>query len=362
MSEDYQMLLWIYGRQVSNIGDINIPVVYLWREKQKLFMMTNKLLCFISIMLVFSLFGCSTKNATKYISITKTYEENKELKTDILLYDIQTKDLKIVKTIPYTSQYPLTLYNAQDDKIYYTALSKDKKGDEIYELNCKSNKSSQLTNFFIAINNIFDLGDRLFIAGVKRNGNTLVKPYFYYKDEQIIKELFVKKDFNICCASYNTTTNDLYLAGYLSKDEEIAFENQDENGDSKGIDNYIYKLCGETFKKVAVKENCYIKSIVSYQENIMIKWGATYFDSPSKISLIKDNKEEAFSLSNKNTKRMADDSLVHLNSDYLYYINSTDDSGGEKYKLCRYSIKDKSVTVIYRAPNNSAINNAQMTK
>ena len=101
---------------------------------------------------------------------------------------------------------------------------------------------------------------------------------------------------------------------------------------------------------------------MSYQENIMIKWGATYFDSPSKISLIKDNKEETYPISRKIIKRMADDSLVHLNSDYLYYINSTDDSGGEKYKLCRYSIKDKSVTVIYRAPNNTAINNAQMTK
>lgn len=325
--------------------------------------MKNKILyCVFISLIVFSLFGCSKENTSKYVSITNTYEENNNLKTDILLYDFQSNNSRKIKSVPYTSQYPLALYNIKNDAIYYTALSKDKKGDELFVLNCKTDECSQLTNTFFAINNIFDLGDRLFIAGVKRGGDSLVKPYLYNKDDQTIKELLVTDDFNICCASYNTETNDLLIAGYLSQDEEAAFDNQDENGDSKGIDNYIFKLYGETFKMVYLKKNCYIKSIVSNQDNILIKWGSTYFDNNEKLSVIKDNKEKSFSISKNEAKRMSDDSLVYYNSNDLYYINSTDRKGKEKYDLCCFSMKNKRSTVIYHARNNSAINNAQFIK
>ena len=328
-----------------------------------MFMMINKLFCCLVILFIaFSFWGCSKENTSKYISITNTYENNNSLQTDVLLYDFQSNKTSKIKSVPYTSQYPLALYNTENDAIFYTALSKDKKGDEVFFLNCKEKKSRQLTNSFIAINNIYDLGDRLFIAGVKRSSDSLVKPYLYYKDNQTIKELYVTDDFNICCASYNTETNDIYLAGYLSKDEEIAFENQDENGDSKGIDNYIFKMSGESFKRVYLKKNCYIKSIVSNRDSILIKWGLTYFDNNPKISVIKDNNEESFSISKNETKRMSGDSLVYYNFNDLYFINSTDRKGKEKYELCCYSMKNKSSTVIYQAPNDSAINNAQLIK
>lgn len=325
--------------------------------------MKNKILyCVFIALIVLSLFGCSKENTSEYISITNTYENINSLKTDVLLYDFQNNNTRKIMSVPYTSQYPLTLYNTENDAIYFTALSKEKKGDELFALNCKTNKSRQLTNSFFAINNIFDMGNQLFIAGVKRGGDTLVKPYLYNKGDKMIKELYVKDDFNICCASYNAETYDLFIAGYLSQAEEAAFDNQDENGDSKGIDNYIFKLYGETFKRVYLKKNCYIKSIVSNRDNILIKWGSTYFDNNEKLSVIKDNKEKFFSISKKETKRMSDDSLVYYNSDNLYFINSIDRKRKEKYELCCYSIKDKRSTVIYRARNNSAINNAQYIK
>ncbi len=75
------------------------------------------------------LVGCKNKESKeKYITITNTYSTDKEeLVMDVLTYNFSSQSLLKIASIPYTSQYPLAMYNAVENKVYYTALSEDKK-------------------------------------------------------------------------------------------------------------------------------------------------------------------------------------------------------------------------------------------
>lgn len=52
-------------------------------------------------------------------------------------------DEKVIKIaeIPYTSQYPLTVYNKKNDIVYYTAKDNSGNFDQIFSYNVKTKKS-----------------------------------------------------------------------------------------------------------------------------------------------------------------------------------------------------------------------------
>ena len=249
------------------------------------------------ILIIMLVVGCSKDVAIveKYITITNTYSTDKEeYVMDVLMYNFSNQSISNIVSMPYTSQYPLTMYSASEDKVYYTALSEDKKGDELFVTDCQSKDVQQLTNKFFAINNIYPLNDGIFIAGVKRSDDTAVKPYIYDKETKTVKEIPIINDFYIACAHYDPVKQDLYVSGYLEKEDRKAFDEQ-EDGDIKGITNYIYKFDGNKFKLIYSKKNCYIKSITSCENDLLIKWGTTYFDEDMNLSKIcvEDEKEEA---------------------------------------------------------------------
>lgn len=179
-------------------------------------------------------------------------------------------------------------------------------------MNCHSKDVQQLTNKFFAINNIYSLNDGIFIAGVKRSDDTTVKPYIYDKETKTVKEIPIMNDFYIACAHYDPVKQDLYVSGYLEKEDRKAFDEQ-EDGDIKGITNYIYKFDGNKFKLIYSKKNCYIKSITSCENDLLIKWGTTYFDEDMNLSKIcvEDEKEEAFEFDKSEIKNIVDDGLVY---------------------------------------------------
>lgn len=92
-----------------------------------------------------------------YLSITESYysdEKEEEMKSKVIIYD--THNTKYIGSVPYTSQYPLTLYSKDDDNIYYTAYSG--KGDQVYDNKLKR----KLTKDFCAFNYITKCGDKFF--------------------------------------------------------------------------------------------------------------------------------------------------------------------------------------------------------
>lgn len=125
----------------------------------------------------------------KYITLTNTYvadqagENNEMMVMDVIKYDLSNGTISKIASLPYTSQYPLTMYDAEEEKVYYTANADDGKGDELFVMNCNTDESVQLTKYFFAINNIYPIKNGIFVAGVKRH-EELVRPYFYDKKQR----------------------------------------------------------------------------------------------------------------------------------------------------------------------------------
>ncbi len=318
----------------------------------------------VSLMLIMIVFaGCKDMgNRADYITITNTHATaNEELVMDVIEYDLSDRSILKIATIPYTSQYPLAMYSASEDKVYYTALSEDQKGDELFVMDCKTNEVSQLTNEFFAINNIYSIDEGIFIAGVKRSDDTAVRPYLYDRETKEVKEIAIPNDFYIACAHYDPVKQDLYVSGYLEEEDRKAFD-AEEDGDIKGITNYVYKLDGDELKLIYTKKDCYIKSITSRDNDLIIKWGATYFDGEMKLTKYDQSKnvEEAFQFEKSEIKNMVEDSLVYADEDEILYIRQIENEDDIVYQLCAYECDTEQITVLYEAPTESAINNAQV--
>lgn len=100
------------------------------------------------ILIMLLLVGCKdTESKEKCITITNTYSTDKEeLVMDVLTYNFSNQSISNIVSMPYTSQYPLAMYDAVENKVYYTALSEDKKGDELFVMDCQSKDVQQLIN------------------------------------------------------------------------------------------------------------------------------------------------------------------------------------------------------------------------
>ncbi|MCR4903346.1 MAG: hypothetical protein K6A23_10860, partial [Butyrivibrio sp.] len=114
------------------------------------------------------------KKSPQYFSITNTYDAGNETYIiNVYEMNFKTKKMKLVGSVPYTSQYPLATYVKRENKIYYSACAKDGRGDELFVKDLKTGVSKQLTHKFFAINYIIDMGKQLFIGAVTRGDDDI---------------------------------------------------------------------------------------------------------------------------------------------------------------------------------------------
>lgn len=305
----------------------------------------------------------------KYITLTNTHAadrvgtNNETMVMDVIKYGLSNGTISKIASLPYTSQYPLTMYDAEEEKVYYTANADDGKGDELFVMDCNTENTAQLTKYFFAINNIYPIKNGIFVAGVKRH-EELVRPYLYDKKTKKVNAFLLPEDVNITCTHYNPINQELYVVGYREQDDRKALEEQGDNGDVQGITNTIYKLEGNKFKQIYIKKNCYIKSIATCNDSIFIKWGASYFSEHMKLSTVYlgEKTEKSFQFPKSEIENLVDNALVYTDEDKVFYIRNFEKEGkGESVdQLCCYSRRDKNIKVLFDTQAESAINNAQL--
>lgn len=179
------------------------------------------------------LFGCSNIDSKKeekenadseYISISVSQYNvpdniDSGYNTSIFFYDIETSTLEKKGTVPGMSQYPLAVYEKQDNVIYYSMESKDGR-DQVYKMDCETGNSEQLTNNLSAINYIIPLEEKLFIVA-KIAGSDLLVPTVINKDSQCqtAKESFqLRQDHFIWILDYNPYINKLVFSTMSDKE------------------------------------------------------------------------------------------------------------------------------------------------
>jgi hypothetical protein len=164
-----------------------------------------------------------------YLSISVT-EYNNGINTDngmtthYYCYDLTTSKTTMIKDIPYTSQYPLGVYDRADNTLYYSAQVIDKKsgkGDQLFSCNLKTGKIKQLSNDIFAINYIIPTKDKIITVAAPKGMRQNKVAYYDRKSGKFIYAN-KKDDFNTELMSYNPFTGKLLATNYYMKQMDDA--------------------------------------------------------------------------------------------------------------------------------------------
>lgn len=312
----------------------------------------------LSAMILFT--GCyDSKKTVKdmYISFTVTQSTEEKNQFEMNTYCINLTDNKKekVSVIPYTSQYPLTLYRKEENKVYYTAIAKDGKGDEVYVYDCSTGKKRKLTKNLFAVNYLFPIKDGIFIGAAGKGSATTVRPYIYHTKSGKMEDLTWDKDFFISCAGYDPFSRKVYMAGYS---EKKAMSVADEA--NNGITNSIYELNEGKIKKIKEEKDCYMQAITAHSD-LIYKSGNQLFDSKDSIYKysFKSKNKEQIKVSEKLMREIEE--IVFLDQKEIYCICSrTDSKGNDISQLCKINLDTMKKTLLFETRGESKINNAQV--
>lgn len=321
------------------------------------------LCCLMTLLVAIGINGCANNSASNvdrvdkktYVSMTVTRSAGEEeFVSDVIELDVSDNSAQTIATVPYTSQYPLTCYSPSDNMIYYTACADDDHGDEVFCYDCKSGKSTQLTDDFFAINYLFRVEDGLFIAAVRRGDHTCVQPFLYHISDEKLEALSWDDDFYVNCAG-NDQSN-IFIAGYSEKKANEVFD----DGDIPGIDNYIYKYDISNMKKTKIieKPNCYIDDVVAKDNRLFYRSKDKIFNSKhtNYIYDLQTGKEEEIDIADKE----GIDSVVGLYNAEVYYIVKEYQGVDSLSKLKKVNLDTGETTTLYETKLKECINNAQI--
>ncbi|HWO74807.1 MAG TPA: hypothetical protein VNM69_02695 [Bacillus sp. (in: firmicutes)] len=226
-------------------------------------------------------------NNTEYVNGVDT---NDGMVMRVYTYDINNKALTKVTDLPYTSQYPLTVFSLKEDKIYYSAAGEGK-GDQLFVYDNKTKTSQQLTNNLFAINKIIPhtVENKLIMAAVKK-GERPLKVIFYDKQSKQISAVNDQDmDTTVWDISYDPETNKTYAASHSedehSKNIEKANKTQTALIPPK---NQIVEIDNHNMKQRSVieLENEQILSLSARGEQILIATARHINEDPVEYSLI----------------------------------------------------------------------------
>lgn len=302
--------------------------------------------------------GCQSENAAKapYLSMTVTHATavEEQFEMDVYCFDLSSEQMEKVAALPYTAQYPLTVYDRKRDLVYYTADADDHHGDEVFSYDRATGAARQLTQDFFAVNYMFPTADGLWIGAVKRGDHRTVQPFLYHSATRRLEETGWDEDFFIRSACYDAGTGDVYVAGYSEKEEEAMFQTEEE---IDGIRHWIYRVNDGEREKILEKDACRVKTIVARDGVLLYRSGDRTFDPVQEIGKIHlgTGEEETLELEQALLAQMED--FVYLDGDQLYYLRML--YGEEDIsQLCRMDLRTQEIQVLFTAPANAKINNA----
>lgn len=208
----------------------------------------------------------------EYLSITYTkYKDNSGPENGMTIgfvkYDIQQKLFNEVFNTDYSSQYPLGVISVRDKKVYYTAESETREGnDEVYSYDISTKKIEQLTDGLFAINYILPRKNDIIIVGVKR-GTSAIRLSKY--DKKLKKLYYNNLEDDDTCVEYaglNTSdSNELYTVTYSDNSRRKSSELQAlRKVDHYVIPNYTITKYDDDISnpvQLSVVENRIVRSI-----------------------------------------------------------------------------------------------------
>ena len=294
----------------------------------------------------FCLTSCEHVEKEAYFSFTLTCEDQNGIHSEVYHFGLIDEGISKITDIPYTSQYPLTVYDKQNNFVYYSAKDETGKADQMFYYDVETKKSRKLTKDFFAINYIIPYDAKIFIAGVVKGSEYIaVRPFLYDIETETLQDLTWDEDLHLSVINFDPLNREFILSGYSASDDSKRIQNQDHIAYKPGL-NTVIKFKDDDHSILYETDGVEIQSAVSNQGKYYIS------EDHNTIYKIEGSKKSKELLSGD--AMIYFESVVHITEDerYIYYFNG---SGLYKYdteKRVNYELfKDER--------DNCTINNAQ---
>lgn len=245
--------------------------------------------------------------------------------------------------IPYTSQYPLTVYSYSENALYYTHRREGEGDDEIYRKDLTTGETECLTDTLFAVNYIFPFKDKVYIAAVEKGTRTI--GLFKYQNGKL-QRLLEDKDAFVWQVNYNPDLDQMVFNTYSDEEASRRAEKNEEVEVIIGMNSiYMADVKKDSIKKISESEEGYMTGIIlDSAKNIYYRLGG--------YKQLKEGKgKESLKF-----EELYIDKVIYMNRTELYYVS---DDG----KLVKYQFENGKKKVLYTLEEKlSAINNAVILK
>lgn len=299
-------------------------------------------------------------------------DTTKGMTSDVYFYNLENEECDKAASVDYTSQYPLAVFDEERNFIYYSAYVQEKKGDQLFCLDCETGELRQLTDQLFAINYIIPSKEAILLVAVEQ-AERILRAYLYQKETSQLLEVKLDVDFGVEMGSYDPYRNTFLISGRMETEEMEAVEQYNiELERSMGeLQSAIYKPPNYTIYEIELNgeyKELYQTSHESITGGILCdENGLYFFVSGSGPVAVEPLPIRAVLLEEKEKKTQPltwiDDIPVRISQAVKYKDNLYILGGGKEetypWAVYCYNVSDKTCNLIFKAQNQdvSYINN-----
>ena len=233
-----------------------------------------------------------TNKLHPYLSITRSFYSKKSesgMSSRCFFYNIKEKKLEQKAIVPYNSSNPLTLYSTRNDKIYYSAFSGKRKGNQIYIDN--NGTGEKKTDQFCDFNYLIQCGKQYFMAAILLKHYCMEPIVCDAEFQNCSRVMFDKKDDRFTWMVSTVPKENKIVFSYYSDNEMRKADDEGRNAPSKIVmldmetkklilscapnglttrqKHKIYEVNLDTKKRVRLKLPFYIMDQMALYDNVL---------------------------------------------------------------------------------------------
>lgn len=285
-----------------------------------------------------------------YFSISVAEEEqNTNNESGIIIenycYDLESNITEKVETaLGYSSQYPLSVYDKDTNTIYYSQRIDigNSHGDQLFSYNLDTNKTEQLTENLFAINYIIPIGEKVYIAAVKKGKNERNIHVMYYSlNEKKLVEAGIDSNLFFELFTFDPVSGNIFGAAYRGDEDRAALDEEDQRLGKKYLppDYYVYNFTNDfanpqlmikTDRKL-IRRFCYTPD----QQLFFTQADGLPIDEPNYLSQTLDINDKTLKPATDIDNIMYSNNFIYSYKDSLYFlgVNEKDIRGIYKFNI-----------------------------
>ncbi len=298
-----------------------------------------------------------------YISFTVTSAKaDNSFTSRVYYYNLKEEKLEKIASVPYTSQYPYTVYDKNDNMVYYSYRKANTGNDQLYSYNLKSKKTKRLTETLFAMNYIIPEAERILLITIPLKAEDFALcPIYYEKQTGKLERLDWDRDLTIRNTYSNPRTKEFTVSAFSSSEYWKRMGEQDIRPYTQPPIS-IYKIVNEkesVEKLFELEDGVFVQS-VTHMGSMVVYATKKSFDAKATKFYAYDSTSGETTPYTYGEKLGKFFDFVYITDDgrYIYYLGYKNNNSSGK-DLCRYDTVNDEKKVIYSSEiGYETVNNA----